>query len=167
MRALFRSPLMLRIFSRFWPPFLGAGIRVTKTTQDLREIETRMKLRYLNMNPVGSHYGGSLFSMTDPFYMLMLIYHIGKDHFVWDKSATIEFCRPARSEVRANFVLTDEMISNIIEKTKDSQPHFMDFQVDILDTEDSVVAKVNKTLYIRRKPSKRETRYYSSPHWDS
>ena len=70
---------------------MGAGIRVTKVAPDFREMEVKMKLKWYNKNYVGSHYGGSMFSMTDPFYMLMLIQILGKDYLVWDKSARIEF----------------------------------------------------------------------------
>ena len=39
----------------------------------------------LNRNYVGTHFGGSLFAMTDPFYMLMMMRNLGPDYIVWDK----------------------------------------------------------------------------------
>lgn len=114
-----------------------------------------MKYRWYNKNLVGTHYGGSLYSMTDPFYMLMLIANIGDEHFVWDKKASIEFISAVKSEVRANFKLSDEVIERIVEEAKDGKPHFVDFEADILDSEDNLVAKCNKTLYVRRKPRSR------------
>jgi hypothetical protein len=39
-------------------------------------------------------YGGSLYSMTDPFYMPMLISNLGSDYVVWDKAAHIRFRKP-------------------------------------------------------------------------
>lgn len=77
----------LQLWSRFYVPFVGAGIRVTKVTPDFRQMEVKMKLKWYNKNYVGTHYGGSIYSMTDPFYMLMLIQILGKDYFVWDKAA--------------------------------------------------------------------------------
>ena len=91
----------LQLWSRFYMPFVGAGIRVTKVTPDFREVEVKMKLKWYNKNYVGSHYGGSMFSMTDPFYMLMLIQILGKDYMVWDKSACIEFLKPGKTELCA------------------------------------------------------------------
>jgi len=55
------------------PPYLGAGVRVTKIAPDIRSIDVEMKLRFWNRNYVGTHFGGSLFSMTDPFLMLILL----------------------------------------------------------------------------------------------
>ena len=153
--SLRSSPLAIRCLSRVWGPYAGAGIRVTKVAPDFREVETRMKLRWYNKNLVGTHYGGSLFSMTDPLYMIMLVANIGDKHLVWDKKTTIEFVRPGKTEVRAHFKLTQDLIEQIVEEAKDGAPHFVDFKVDVLDAEDKVVAKVDKSLYVRRKPRER------------
>ena len=114
-----------------------------------------MKLRWYNKNLVGTHYGGSLYSMADPFYMVMLVANLGDKHFVWDKSSSIEFISPGKGEVRASFKLSQEVIEHIVEEAKNGEPHFVDFKVEVLDADDSVVARVNKTLYVRRKPRER------------
>ena len=92
---------MLRRLMNLWPPFLFSGIRVTHLADDWREAEVEMRLRWYNRNWVGVHFGGSLFAMTDPFYMLLLIHLLGPDHVVWDKAAAIDFVRPGRGRVRA------------------------------------------------------------------
>ncbi len=53
---------------RYYPPYFGARIRVTRADARLREIEVEMKLSAWNRNYVGTHFGGSLYSMCDPFY---------------------------------------------------------------------------------------------------
>ena len=73
----------MRMLMNIWAPFLGAGIRVKRLGPDWKEIDVEMKLRWWNANYVGTHYGGSLYSMTDPFFMLMLIENLGKDYIVW------------------------------------------------------------------------------------
>ena len=74
--------------SIFWPPFLGAGIRVKHIAPDMKAIDVEMKLRWWNANYVGTHFGGSLFAITDAFYMLMLMANLGNDYIVWDKAAS-------------------------------------------------------------------------------
>jgi acyl-coenzyme A thioesterase PaaI-like protein len=143
---------VFKLISTFYPPFVGAGIRVTKIAPGYREMESRMKLHWYNKNLVGVHYGGSIYSMTDPFYMVMLLWNIGDQHFVWDKSSTIEYIIPAKGEVRASFKLSQEEIDRIVEAAKDGKPHFVDFRVDVVDADDVVVAKLKKTLYVRKKP---------------
>ena len=150
-----KYPKLLKHSGRIWGPFMGAGIRITKVTPDYRHMETRMRLRWFNTNLVGTHYGGSLYSMTDPFYMLMLIVNIGDEHFVWDKAGSIEFVSAVKAEVRAEFKLTDEVIEKIVEDARDGERHFVNFDVNVVDADDQLVAKVHKTLYVRRKPRNR------------
>src|SRR3954463_10481879 len=101
----------LRTWINLYPPLLGAGIRVTRLDRDWRAVDVEMKLRFWNRNYVGTHYGGSLYSMADPFYMLMLIENLGRDYIVWDKAATIRFRRPGRGRMTAEFRLTDAQLT--------------------------------------------------------
>lgn len=139
------------IRSRFYAPFVGAGIRVTKVSPDFREVEVKMKLKWYNKNYVGTHYGGSIYSMTDPFYMVMLIQILGKDYVVWDRAAQIEFLKPGKTELCAKFSVTDEILEDIISKTDEGNQHFAKLSVDVTDTSGEIIAKVGKAIYIRRK----------------
>lgn len=134
-----------------WPPYLGAGIRVARSTPDWREIDVEMKLRSWNRNFVGTHYGGSLYSMADPFYMLMLIENLGPDYIVWDKTATIRFRKPGKGKVRAEFRLTEAEIAGIREKADTQDKVEPIFTVEVKDEAGVVVAQVEKVLHVRRK----------------
>lgn len=134
-----------------YPPYLGTGIHVVRIAPDYREILVEMKLRWYNRNYVRTHFGGSLYAMTDPFFMLMLLQILGKDYIVWDRKATIDFIRPGRGRVQAHFLITDQQIADIISKTADGSKHQPQFLVDITDTAGERVAQVTKTLHIRRK----------------
>ena len=103
----------MRMRLNIYPPFLGAGIRVKRLAPDWKEIDVEMKLHWWNANYVGTHYGGSLYSMTDPFFMVMLIENLGKDYIVWDKSASIRFKKPGRGTVFAKFRVSDQQIQEI------------------------------------------------------
>jgi len=148
-----RSRRLLRLL-RFYPPFLGAGIRVRRMTEDLREIDVEMKLRWWNANYVGTHYGGSLYSMADPFYMLMLIDNLGRDYIVWDKSASIGFRKPGRGTVRAEFRLTQQQLDELRAQVDAQGKIEPRFTVQIRDEQGEVVAEVEKLLHIRRKDAK-------------
>ncbi len=86
----------LRRLLNVYPPFLGAGIYIKRIAMDYREVDVEMKLRWYNRNYVSTHFGGSLYAMTDPFYMLMLINILGEGYAVWDKAAHIDFVSPGR-----------------------------------------------------------------------
>ena len=55
----------LRRWINLWLPFLGAGIRIRHIAPDMKAVDVEMKLRRWNANYVGTHFGGSLFAMTD------------------------------------------------------------------------------------------------------
>lgn len=134
-----------------WPPFLGAGIRVKEISRDLTSVTVQMKLHFWNRNIVGAHYGGSLFSMTDPFYALMLAEKLGRDYLVVDKAADIHFKKLGKGKLTAKFNLSKERIAEI-KNEADTQPKSEPkFTVQIMDEAGEVVAEVYKTVYVRRK----------------
>ncbi|MGA2358018.1 MAG: DUF4442 domain-containing protein [Terriglobales bacterium] len=141
----------MRMLINLWPPFLGAGIRIRRLSPDWTEIDVEMKLRWWNRNYVGSHYGGSLYSMADPFFMVMLIENLGKDYIVWDKSASIRFKKPGRGTVSASFRLSEEQIREIRQALTSQQKIERVFAVEVKDESGSVIAEVEKLLHIRRK----------------
>jgi hypothetical protein len=144
---------VLRRWINFWPPFLGAGICIRRVAADMKAVDVEMKLRWWNSNSVGTHFGGSLFAMTDAFYMLMLMHHLGDAYIVWDKAATIRYRKPGRGTVRAEFRLTDAQIEGIRKKLKTEPKHDFVFTVDIKDEQGIVVAEVEKLIYVRRRDS--------------
>ena len=141
----------MRMFLNVWPPFLGAGIRVRRLAPDWTEIDVEMKLRWWNRNYVGTHYGGSLYSMADPFFMLMLIENLGKDYIVWDKSASIRFKKPGRGTVSASFRLSPEQVSEIKQALNSQEKIERAFTVEVKDESGSVIAVIEKLLHVRRK----------------
>lgn len=145
-----RRRLLLKLVN-LWPPYLGAGIRVTHISEDLRTYEVRMKLRWYNRNYVGTHYGGSLYSMCDPFFMLILIEGLGPGYEVWDKAASIRFRRPGRGTVTARFHVPEEKIEAIRHEADANGKTEPRFTVRVLDEAGEVVAEVEKLLHVRRR----------------
>jgi acyl-coenzyme A thioesterase PaaI-like protein len=145
-----KKSVLIKLLS-FYPPFIGAGIRVKKVSADFRHIEVEMKKRFWNKNYVGTQFGGSLYSMTDPFYMLMMIENLGRGYIVWDKAATIRFKSPGTGTVHAKFTLTEQDIETVratVEKDGRAEPHY---QVQVTDDEGNLIAEVEKILSVRRK----------------
>lgn len=141
---------LLSIMS-LWPPFLGAGIRVKKISKDFSYARVEMGLSFLNANYVNVQFGGSMYSMTDPFYMLLFVERLGKEYIVWDKAAKIEFIKPGRKRVYAEFRVTDEMCEEVKKELETKEKLFKDYEVCIYDTDQVLIAKVSKTLYFRLK----------------
>jgi acyl-coenzyme A thioesterase PaaI-like protein len=142
---------LLRRGMHWWPPFLGAGIRVRSLSDDFREAVVELRLGRFNRNYVGTHYGGSLYSMTDPFYMIMLLHNLGPDYLVWDKSGSIEYLAPGRGTVTARFHLAEARLAQIRAQAAGGEKVLPEFEIDVVDAAGTVVAKVRKTLYVRLK----------------
>jgi acyl-coenzyme A thioesterase PaaI-like protein len=148
------SARQLRWGLNIWPPLIGAGIRVEAISKDFRYARVSMKLRWYNKNYVGTHYGGNLYSMTDPFYMLMLLHNLGSGYYVWDTSGSIDYLAPGRSKIIAEFSLTGADIADIIDRTKSGEKTYKTFEIDLRDDQSNIIAKVKRTLYIKLKPNK-------------
>ncbi|MGY3802994.1 DUF4442 domain-containing protein [Pigmentibacter ruber] len=138
---------------RFWPPYLGAGIKVTNVSTDILKLEVEMDLTWYNKNFVGTHFGGSLFAMTDPFYMLMLIKNLGTNYIIWDKSAKIEFIKPAKGKVKAHFEFTKDEIDEIKYNCDLKKKYIFNKEIFIFDEVGELVTKVEKTLYVKKSNS--------------
>ncbi|SEL64765.1 Acyl-coenzyme A thioesterase PaaI, contains HGG motif [Colwellia chukchiensis] len=148
---MFKKAWHMKYLLNIWPPFLFSGIRVVDISADFRRAQVRLKLSPFNKNAVGVHFGGSLFSMTDPFCMLMVLSRLGRDYIVWDKSADIDYIKPGKGTVTADFDITDALIDDIVAKTASGEKYLPEIPVYVKDAQGQVVAKLNRTLYIRRK----------------
>jgi hypothetical protein len=146
-----QSSHALRRWINFWPPFLGAGIRIRYIAPDMKSVDVEMKLRWWNANYVGTQFGGSLFAMADPFYMLMLMANLGQGYIVWDKAASIRYRKPGKGTVRAEFRLSDSQIEEIREKLTTLPKYEPLFSVEIKDEAGVVIAEVEKVLHVRKK----------------
>ena len=135
----------------FWPPYLGAGVRLSYVSPDFRHVRVEMPLTRLNRNYVGVHFGGSLYALVDPWYMLMLLEVLGRDYVVWDKAATIRFRKPGRGTVWAEFTITDEQVQEIRQDVQRLGKTERTWPVVIQDGDGITIAEVTKTLWIGAK----------------
>lgn len=146
---------LVRLLGGLWFPYLGAGIRITEGSKDYRYIRVCLKRSWYNVNYVGTQFGGSMYSMTDPFYLLMLIQNLGPDYIVWDKAASIDFKTPGKTELHAEFRIDDALLDRIRAQTESGEKYIFDLPVEVFDTNKNLVASVIKTMYVRKK--RRET----------
>lgn len=108
-------------------------------------------MHWFNRNAVGTHFGGSLYSMVDPHLMLMLIQLLGEEYWVWDKSAEIEFVKATNKTVTSVIKIANEDLEEIKRQTADREKYLPEFVIEIIDDDSDVVAIVRKTIYVRRK----------------
>lgn len=149
----FSLKTVLRFIS-YWPPFFFTGVKVLSFNKDITEVRVGLKTNFWNQNYFGTHYGGTLFSMCDPFFVFILADKLKKEHILWDLSSSIEYIKAVREPVEAVFSVSLEQIEEIKKQALESFNYKPEFEVEIKTKSGEVVAKVKKTLYVRRKDSK-------------
>ncbi|WP_201604053.1 DUF4442 domain-containing protein [Psychrobacter submarinus] len=143
------TPHLLKLRINTYAPYVGAGIKLEHLDTDQGLCVVSMGLTALNKNIVGTQFGGSLYAMTDPFYMLLLMQQLGSNYVVWDKSSHIEFVAPATSKVTARIKVSSSEATAIRKLAESGEPVFRDYRTEIVDNNQKVVAIVTKTVYIR------------------
>jgi len=138
-------------YIKFWPPFFSSGIKVDSINEEFTSIKVSMKQYPYNTNYVGVHFGGSLYSMSDPFYMFILLEHLSPNFIVWDKEASIKFIKPATGKVNVSFEIPLSEIDKIKEQALKLEKYEPEFETYIYNENNEVVAKVWKKLYVRKK----------------
>ncbi len=149
-KGAFSGASGLRRGMNLWPPFLLTGIHLLEVSPDFRRVVVRLRRSRLTSNYVGTLFGGSLFAMTDPFWMIMMIRNLGPGYVVWDKAGEIEFVSPGRSSVTAEFVLDPQVVDEVRAAADAGETVLRWFPVDVVAPDGTVVARVRKQLYVRR-----------------
>ncbi len=135
----------------WWPPMLGTGISLKKVSRDLSRFEVEMKLRWYNRNLVGIHYGGSLYSMCDPWYMFILIANLGKEYMVMDKAANIRYLKPGKGTLKCIFEVDKAQVQAIKDEIDVIGKKDYTFLCQVKNEQGEVVTEVEKIVYVRKK----------------
>lgn len=134
------------------PMYRRSTGRILEVSSDLLKVRVKIQKSYKNKNYVGSIFGGSLFSATDPVFMIQLMQILGNDFVVWDKEATIKFKRPAVEDAYVDFVFMETEILQIKEMVEKEKEIDIIKDIKITNKDTSVVfAEVSKTIYIADK----------------
>jgi acyl-coenzyme A thioesterase PaaI-like protein len=134
-----------------YPPYLGMGIKVRSFSEDHTRFEVELHQKWYNRNLFGTHFGGCLYSMTDPFFVFIITTNFGKGYIVWDKSAAIEFLKPAKGTILGVFEIGKARLDEIRAEVDALGKNTYHFEADLTDPAGQVVARVKKEVYVRAK----------------
>ncbi|WP_447733345.1 DUF4442 domain-containing protein [Rhodanobacter soli] len=138
-----------------WPPFLCNSIRIQSLNDDYSEARVVLRLRPWNRNYVHTQFGGNLFAMVDPFWMLLAMHQLGNDYYVWDKAGTIDFVAPGREDVYAHFRLEPAVVDELRAAAAGGEKVRRWFETEVKTASGEVIAIVRKQIYVRLKPKAR------------
>lgn len=146
------KPWVVKLALNLWPPLWGAGIQILSISDDFCLVKTRLKYRWWNKNANRTQYGGSIFSMTDPIYALMLMGILGEKYFIWDKEADINFIKPGTTDLFADFIISQDCLDSILQATLSGEKSFPEFIVNVVDAQGEQISRIRRVLYVRKKP---------------
>lgn len=158
-----------RQFLNWYPMYFGTGGKILFWSADWREVHIRLRRSIWTYNYVGTIFGGSMFSATDPFYMVMLLQVLGNRYVVWDKAASIRFRKPGRRTLYARFDISDEQIEVIRQDVATNHQTEQTFTVKWLDADGVVHAELERLCYVadkqhyeQRKNDRQQSRFQRS-----
>lgn len=140
-----------RTLMNWYPMYFGTGGKILFWTHDSSEVQLKLRLTLWTYNYVGTIFGGSMFSASDPFYMVMLFRSLGSSFVVWDKSASIKFKKPARSTLYAKLEISRQVLEEIKTRVKEHGHTTHDFTIHWMDKSGVVYAEVQRHCYIADK----------------
>ncbi|MGZ5428532.1 MAG: DUF4442 domain-containing protein [Thermoanaerobaculia bacterium] len=148
--ATIRQRLLMRLVN-LYPPYLGAGVRVSYPKDEPHRIVVRLGLHWWNKNLFGTQFGGSLYAMCDPHFVFIVVRQLGPGYLVWNKAASIEFLRPGRGPVRATFHIPPEKIAEIRAAADRGEKVEPVLTVEIAGDDGELIARVTERLWVRKK----------------
>lgn len=142
----------MRLALNFFPPFRRTSGRITHYSADGLYGRLKLPLTWRNRGKAGVMFGGSIYGAVDPIYVVMYTNMLGKELYIWDKSAKIEFLKPGRSTLYADFHISEDEIALMQQEVQENGKSYRDYTVNLVDKQGVVHARVEKTLYFKRKP---------------
>ena len=138
-----------------YPPYLGMGIRVRSFSDDFTRFEVQLRPRWYTRNLFGTHFGGSLYAMADPFFVFIVTMNFGKNYVVWDKSASIDFLKPAKGTITGVFEISADRLQEMKAEVDALGKNTYHFEAELVDENGETVARVRKEIYARAKGATR------------
>ena len=142
---------LFRAFFNVSPMYRRSTGKILSVSKGFHKVEVKIPLTYKNRNYAGTIFGGSLFSATDPIYMVQLIQIIGTDYIVWDKSSVVRFKRPANEDAYVTFEFTDEEITQLKAQVATEKEMELTKLVEIKNQDGQVFCEIEKVIYVAEK----------------
>ncbi|MCR2791507.1 DUF4442 domain-containing protein [Microbacterium sp. zg.Y625] len=151
------TPRRLALGMSLWAPNLFSGIRVRRFSDDWTEATVELHVNLITRNYVKTAFGGSLSSMTDPYFFMLVMHQLGRDYVVWDTRGEIEFLKPGRGVLTAHFQVSREKAEELRERARGGVKVLEWFDTEVRDAAGDVVARVRREVYVREKRRVSET----------
>jgi acyl-coenzyme A thioesterase PaaI-like protein len=145
------TPRRLAIGMSLWAPNLFSGIRVRRIADDWTSATVELHVNVFTRNYVKTAFGGAMSAMTDPYFFMLVMHQLGRDHVVWDTRGEIEFVKPGRGVLTARFEVPREKAQELRDRSVGGVKVLEWFATEIIDRDGDLVARVRREVYVREK----------------
>ena len=145
------TPRRLAVGMSLWIPNLFSGIRVRRFSADWTHATVELHVNLFTRNYVKTAFGGSMQAMTDPYFFMLVMHQLGRDYVVWDTRGEIEFLKPGRGVLTAQFDVPTHRVDDIRARAEGGAKVLEWFETEITDRSGDVVARVRREVYVREK----------------
>ena len=151
LKRFFKTSTIYKYGFNWSPMYRRTTAKLIEVSDDLHYVKIRLKLNWKNRNYAGSLFGGSMLAATDPIYMIQLIQILGDDYVVWDKAVEARYKKPGKTTIYGEFTFNKEEIEAIKESVASQNETDITKTMQLVDSEQNIIATFNKTLYIANK----------------
>ena len=139
---------------RLSPPLLLQRIWVKKIHKNFKGADVKINRSLFTLNFGNAIFGGTIYTATDPFYAMLFGQILrNKDYkiTIWLKSASIQFLKPAKSDLYYSINITDEMIKEIEAELNNKGVFVKSYAIEVFSKNKELTAIAKNEIYIRKK----------------
>ena len=144
----------LKWMLNLWFPFLLNRIKILSISNDFTEMEVKLNHSFWNRNPNKSVWGGSIASVLDPFFPIMIKQILLREGIRTDffsKSINIDFIKQVQSNILFNFKITNSQI-NVAKKSLINTNKYEDWHtVNGIDVAGNICVNGKVQVYLRKR----------------
>lgn len=145
-------PWQIKWMLSLFPPLLFSKVRVKAIADDFSWAEVRVKHSVFNKNLQKTIFGGTIFSAFDPFHAILfwqIFAHRGHKLEAWLKSASIDYKKPAASDLLIRFEISPADILAAETGLKEMGKFQQWMTAQAIDKQGNVCAEAKLLVYLR------------------
>lgn len=147
-------PNELKRMLNLWLPFILNRIKIQSISNDFTNIHVLLKHSFWNRNPNKSVWGGSIASVLDPFFPIMIkqtVLRKGIHTDFFSKAVNVDFIKQVQSNILFHFIITNAEIAKVETALQENGKYEGWHSVSGIDSNENVCVKGKIQVYLRKR----------------
>ena len=144
----------LRRMLNLWFPFIVNRIKIISIADDFYKMKVQLKHSFWNRNPNKSVWGGSITSVLDPFFPIMMkqiILKRGLRTDFFSKAVNVEFIKQVETHIFFQFKITESEVIEAEKILQNDGSYNNWHSVNGIDINGNICVKGKIQIYLRKK----------------